>query len=95
MIIKKYPQVDISNFIYGEAYHALKENYTGIKIFYDTTYYFLKGLLHREDGPAIDRNADEEYWLSGKPYTIKDFWHIQKNTRHRNKLMAYFLGKNY
>jgi hypothetical protein len=46
---------------------------------YETKYYYSHGLLHREDGPAIENaNGDKWWYLQGKQYTKEEYWRLVK-----------------
>lgn len=53
------------------ATYPLIDDFTNISpILYDGTYYYhLNGLLHREDGPAIEYAGGDKFWLfNGKQH---------------------------
>jgi|ERR1700691_615014 len=54
-----------------DKWKDLPENHTGITEFSNgTLQYYLNGLLHREDGPAIIRkDGRKEYWLNDENIT--------------------------
>ena len=42
---------------------------------YGTKYWWLNGLLHRENGPAVEYASGYKYWyLNGKIYSESDYW---------------------
>ena len=51
-----------------KKYSELPKNYTGIiEYFDDTKCWYLKGKLHREDGPACEwSDGQKEWWLNSK-----------------------------
>lgn len=59
----------------------------------DTSYWFRKGLLHREDGPAIEQKGGEKIWCKrGKVFREEDKPAIEGST---NKFWASLIGEAY
>lgn len=45
---------------------AISDDIEKIKFFDGTTRYFVKGVLHREDGPAVEGNCRKRWYINGK-----------------------------
>ena len=72
----------------------IHENYTGIlECPNGDKLWYLNGKFHRLDGPSVELCNGYKFWyLNGKEYTFEQYWNIQKNTEHANKIMAYILS---
>jgi hypothetical protein len=78
------------------------DGYSGVFCNYRCEKYYVDGVLHREDGPAVvwidDKFSQkyklkEQFWLNGKNYEFYEYWEKQKNTIYASKIMADILGK--
>lgn len=56
--------------------------------------WYLNGLLHREDGPAVEwSNGVTDWWLNGNRYDKEDFHQCLKKKKLNEKLQATFKPK--
>jgi hypothetical protein len=49
----------------------IPEDYTGIVVYHSNRYYYLNGITHRDDGPAVELSNGDRYWyLNGKRHRV-------------------------
>ncbi len=55
----------------------IPENFTGVVWLYENYYWYINGLYHREDGPAVElANGDNFWFLNDKQYSQEEWFEL-------------------
>jgi hypothetical protein len=54
--------------------------------------YVNAGLVHRLDGPAVERGNKKDFYINGIQFSEKEFWYYIKDTEHAAVVFANKFG---
>ncbi len=68
--------------------YDVPDNFTGIINIYGHYNWLVNGVLHREDGPAIEyKNGTKKWWLNGRYYYFQEEWFDKLTSEQQEKAL--------
>jgi hypothetical protein len=99
-VVKNGPELTVSYIEDGRVIRAkMIENslikYNEVLNLLRTFIHFNNGVIHREDGPAVEHSNGIKLWfLNGKEYSFDEYWSIQLKTEIGQQTFVKFFGTN-